>query len=207
MRWMLVLLVIAGGMLAAALALFVLRRDDPRPISLPQDPMPGRLLVGLQDDPGFRWASDRSEMLDRGRDASVSLLRTVVSWRDAAPTRPAEPADPFDPAYRLDDIDDLVRSSQQRGIELLITIWGTPEWANGGQPPNHPPSDSGELESFAAALADRSRVVTPAIPRCVCSRPGTNRIWSSSSHRSSTKPDDPWVPLCTRRSRGRCTTE
>ena len=155
MRWMLALLALAGGTLAGALVL-VHGRESPQPISLPQSPMPGRLLVvGAQDDPSFRWAADRSEMLDRARDANIAVLRTVVSWRDAAPTRPTAPADPFDPAYRLNDVDDLARSAQQRGIELLITIWGTPEWANGGETPNRPPRDARALESFAAALADR----------------------------------------------------
>ena len=154
MRWMLLLLALTGGTLAAAVVL-VLRREDPEPISLPESAMPGRLLVGVQDDPSFRWAADRPVMLDRARDANVALLRTVVSWRDAAPTRPASPTDPFDPAYRLDDLDDLARSAQQRGIELLITIWGTPEWANGGQPPNRPPRDPRALGAFASALAAR----------------------------------------------------
>jgi hypothetical protein len=163
MRSILVLLAIAGGTLAAALVV-VLRSEGQEPISLPQRPMPGRLLVGAQDDPSFRWAADRSAMLDRARDANVALLRTVVSWRDAAPARPAAAADPFDPAYRLDDVDDLVRSSQQRGIELLITIWGTPEWANGGESPNRPPRDPRELEGFAAALADRYSGRHPGYP-------------------------------------------
>ena len=154
MRLVLLLVLIAGGT-AAAVGVFVLRSGEPDPISLPEDPMPGRLLVGLQDDPSFRWAADRSAMLDRARDANVALFRTVVSWRDAAPTQPAVAADPFDPAYRLDDLDDLARSAQQRGIELLITIWGTPEWANGGLAPNRPPRDPGALEAFASALADR----------------------------------------------------
>src|SRR5262245_6483570 len=117
--------------------------------------MPGRLLVGLQDDRSFRWDADRAVMLDRARETGVSVLRTVVVWKDTAPTRPVNAVDPFDPAYRLDDVDDLARSAQQRGMELLITIWGTPGWANGGQPPNRPPRDPADLEDFATALADR----------------------------------------------------
>lgn len=145
-------------------AVLVLRGSDSEPIVAPQSPMPGRLLVGLQDDPSFRWGVDRAAMLDRARAASVSLLRTVVVWKDTAPTRPATPTDPFDPAYRLDDVDDLVRSAQQRGIELLVTIWGTPEWANGGHAPNRPPRDPADLEDFATALADRYSGRHPGYP-------------------------------------------
>ena len=154
MRWIFVLLGVATSLVAAALV-FVPRGERSEPIVLPQTAMPGRLLVGLQDDPSFRWAPDRAAMLDRARDASATLLRTIVVWRDAAPNRPANGEDPFDPAYRFDDVDDLVRSAQQRGMELLITIWGTPGWANGGQAPNRPPHDAAALEDFATALADR----------------------------------------------------
>src|SRR5687767_5207393 len=154
MRWFFAIVAVAGALLAAAFAL-VLRKERAEPIDLPQSAMPGRLLVGLQDDPSFRWAPDRATMLDHARDSSVTLLRTVVTWKDAAPSRPANAADPFDAAYRLDDVDDLVRSAQQRGIEILITIWGTPEWANGGLAPNRPPHDPAALGQFAAALADR----------------------------------------------------
>ena len=38
---------------------------------------------------------------------------------------PRERFDPFDPAYRFDDIDEFVRNAQQRGMEVLITLWGT----------------------------------------------------------------------------------
>ena len=154
MRFIVALLGVAGALLVAVLVL-VLRVDRSEPVVLPQSAMPGRLLVGFQDDPSFRWAPDRAEMLDRAREASASVLRTVIVWQNAAPNRPANAADAFDPAYQLDDMDDLVRSAQQRGIELLITIWGTPGWANGGQTPNRPPHDPAALEHFATALADR----------------------------------------------------
>src|SRR5262245_38459487 len=153
MRWM--GLVAVSCALVAVTAVYFLRGEAPEPSVLPQSAMPGRLLVGLQDDPSFRWESDRAAMLDRARGAKATLIRTIVDWRHSAPTRPTNAADPFDPAYRLDDVDDLVRSAQQRGIEMLITIWGTPEWANGGQTPNRPPRDATALEDFAAALADR----------------------------------------------------
>src|ERR671918_2726940 len=153
MRWILAVLAVAGG--TAAAVTLMLRGGAEEPVALPRTPMPGRLLVGFQDDATFRWAADRAEMLDLARDASTSVIRTTVVWRDVAPTRPAEAANPFDPAYELDEVDDLARSAQQRGIELLITIWGTPGWANGGQATNRSPRDPADLDHFAEALATR----------------------------------------------------
>ena len=158
MRWALTalaLVVVAGA--AAAASFLILRTDsEPEPtVALPEAPMPGRLLIGFQDDASFRWAPDRAETLDRARDAHAGVIRTIVAWHTVAPDRPANPADPFDKGYRLEDVDELARNAQQRGIELLITIWGTPEWANGGAKPNTPPTDPADLQNFATALADR----------------------------------------------------
>jgi hypothetical protein len=126
--------------------------------------MPGRLLVGFQDDSSLRWAEDRAEVLDRVRDSRAAVIRTIVVWETAAPERPSDPENPFDPAYELDDLDDLARSAQQRGVELLLTLWGTPGWANGGAGPNHPPADPEQLEAFAYALADRYSGRHPGYP-------------------------------------------
>ena len=154
MRVILGALVLVCAVVAVG-AVLVLHSHGSEPIVAPGDAMPDRLLVGLQDDPSFRWDPDRAAMLDDARATGASLLRTIVVWKDTAPSRPANATDPFDPAYRLDDVDDLVRSAQQRGLEILITIWGTPGWANGAQAPNRPPTDPADLEDFATALADR----------------------------------------------------
>ena len=155
MRWILTALALAAAGGAAAAFFLLPRGDADAEVALPQSPMPGRLLVGFQDDASFRWAEDRATTLDRARDAQTVVIRTIVAWHSAAPERPANPADPFDPAYKLEDVDDLARNAQQRGIELLLTIWGTPEWANGGEKPNISPADPADLQSFAQALADR----------------------------------------------------
>jgi hypothetical protein len=156
MRWVFaalgVAVVAAGAVFAFA---FARDGDSSDPVVLPEQAMPGRLLVGFQDDASFRWAPDRAVALDAARGANASVIRTIVTWKDAATSRPTSPRDSFDGAYHFDDLDDLVRSGQQRGIELLLSIWGTPEWANGGQTPNHPPTDPQDLEDFAYALADR----------------------------------------------------
>ena len=114
-----------------------------------------RLYVGLFDDQAFRWPANRHANLDVAEGDGVSVIRTIVTWSVIAPRRPRDPADPFAREYRFNDLDDLVRSAGQRGIEVLLTIWGTPSWANGGAGANVAPTDPADLRDFAHALAAR----------------------------------------------------
>ena len=65
------------------------------------------------------------------------------------------PRNPFDPAYKFDDLDEFVRNAQARNAEVLITIWGTPKWANGGKTPNFLPTSMSTFQNFTKALASR----------------------------------------------------
>ncbi|HET8743404.1 MAG TPA: cellulase family glycosylhydrolase, partial [Gaiella sp.] len=114
-----------------------------------------RMWVGFQDDPMFRWDPGRAEAMDRARENDARIVRTVVDWSQVAPDRPASATNPFDSAYRFDDVDDLVRNAQQRGMEVLITLWGTPKWANGGQSPQVLPRNMRDFQNFARAVASR----------------------------------------------------
>jgi hypothetical protein len=114
-----------------------------------------RMLMGFQDDPSLRWAKDAPLVLDRAAATGASVIRATAEWRTLAPTRPAKATDSFDPAYKLDDLDAQIRNAAQRGMESLITIWGTPGWANGGKGPNVAPRNVADLTAFARALADR----------------------------------------------------
>jgi len=112
-----------------------------------------RMWVGFQDDPSFRWTTDRSETLDLAAGANATVIRTTVYWYRVAPTRPANGADPFDAAYRFADLDEMVRGAQQRGIEVLLTVWGTPKWAGPAQ--NQLPRSLADYTKFTRALASR----------------------------------------------------
>jgi len=114
-----------------------------------------RMYVGFHDDPNFRYEENRQAVLDQARDARTTIVRTLVTWATIAPSRPLDPTDPFDPKYKFDDLDELVRNTQQRGMEVLITIWGTPRWANGGRTPNFLPTKPSDMTAFARAVADR----------------------------------------------------
>lgn len=114
-----------------------------------------RMPIGFQDDATFRWSKNPPRELDEAAAAHASLIRTIADWRAIAPARPRRATNPFDPAYRLNDLDQLVRGAQERGIRVMITIWGTPRWANGGHGPNVAPKRLADLTNFARALAAR----------------------------------------------------
>jgi hypothetical protein len=122
------------------------------------------LRIGFHDDLAFRWPPNRHANLDLARREGTTLIRTIVNWSHVAPSRPADAADPFSPAYHLDDLDDLVRSATERGMDVLLTIWGTPAWANGGAGPNVAPTDSNDLREFAEAIAERYSGRYPRYP-------------------------------------------
>jgi hypothetical protein len=115
-----------------------------------------RMWTGFHDDPMFRFDPDRASELDKATATNnASILRTLVTWANVAPTKPANASNPFDPAYKFDDLDEFVRNAQARNAEVLITIWGTPKWANGGKTPNFLPTSMSSFQNFTKALASR----------------------------------------------------
>lgn len=114
-----------------------------------------RMLIGFQDDPSLRWRDDRLAVWDLAQQAGAGIARTTVYWSRIAESRPANGANPFDPAYRFDDLDEFVRSAGLHGMEVMLTIWGTPQWANGGKGQNFAPTRLTDLGNFAKALASR----------------------------------------------------
>jgi hypothetical protein len=114
-----------------------------------------RMPIGFQDDPTFRWLAGAPEQLDLVQEAGATMIRATADWRAIAAEKPTRATNPFDPKYNLNDLDDMIRNAQMRGIQVMLTIWGTPQWANGGKGPNVPPRKLADLTNFARALADR----------------------------------------------------
>jgi Cellulase (glycosyl hydrolase family 5) len=90
-------------------------------------------------------------------------VRTIVDWSHVAPTRPRAARNPFDRAYHFGDVDQFVAAADRRGVEVLVTIWGTPRWANGHRKPNVPPTNAKDFEAFAHALAARYSGAYPGL--------------------------------------------
>ena len=114
-----------------------------------------RMWVGFHDDPSFRWVSDRTARVQGAASENATIMRLLVQWNLVARSRPASATDPFDPAYEFSDVDEAVLAAQESDQEVLITISGTPRWANGGKNPNAMPTRVADFGNFARAIASR----------------------------------------------------
>ena len=123
-----------------------------------------RMWIGFHDDPSYRWVSDRAARIDASAQENASMMRLLVLWNVVAKTRPASPSDPFDSAYNFDDLDEAVRAAQEQDMEVMLTVSGTPRWANGGKNPNVMPRRLADFTNFARAIASRYSGRYPGYP-------------------------------------------
>jgi Cellulase (glycosyl hydrolase family 5) len=114
-----------------------------------------RMWIGFHDDPSFRWAGDRADRIESSASEGASVMRLLVHWDQTARIQPSLPSDPFDPAYNFDDLDDAIRTAQEADMEVLLSLVGTPRWANGGKSPNIMPTRLVDFTAFARAIAAR----------------------------------------------------
>ncbi|MFO7572288.1 MAG: cellulase family glycosylhydrolase [Gaiellaceae bacterium] len=114
-----------------------------------------RMWLGFHDDPSYRWVNDRVARIERSASDGASIVRLLVEWNRAAPRRPANATNPFDRAYVLNDVDEAVRVAQENGQEVVLTLSGTPAWANGGKAPNVMPRRVADFTNFSRAISAR----------------------------------------------------
>jgi hypothetical protein len=135
-RRVLVLLVLIAAALAAA--------TTPAEAS-------SKVEFGIQDDAWLEFGpgklSDRVAELDRlGLDA----VRVTLRW-DQIEATPG--------SYRWGRADRLLRALRAQGLDPVVTLLGTPGWANGGAGPNVAPVSGVDFASFAREAALHYRFV------------------------------------------------
>lgn len=106
---------------------------------------------GIQDDAwlehGPGTLSSRVATLDR---LGLDVVRVTLDWHWIEPRQGA---------YRWQRADRLLGALRARGLAPVVTLWGTPGWANGGAGPNVAPLDGLDFQLFAREAALRYRFV------------------------------------------------
>ena len=115
-----------------------------------------RMLLGLFDD-GVTLDPELNNFPVLS-SLHVQVVRMTMVWGGRggiANKQPVHPADPTDPAYDWSRYDQAVERANDAGVQLLLTIVGTPAWANGGKPPVFAPTSASDLQAFSYAAAQR----------------------------------------------------
>jgi hypothetical protein len=116
------------------------------------------LLVGINDE-AFTLYGDPASAFETLQSLHTQVLRANLYWGGnkwaVANTKPANASDPADPAYDWSLYDRLDRYAANSGIKLLLSVVGTPSWANHGAGKNHAPTSFAALQTFAHAAALR----------------------------------------------------
>ena len=81
----------------------------------------------------------------------VGVVRFTLRWDQVAKQKPANPRRAS--AYEWGAYGDVLDALHAQGIRALVTLYGSPRWANGGGAPAHLPSSG--FGDFAAAAAAR----------------------------------------------------
>ncbi len=114
------------------------------------------IRYGIQDDAWLEFGPGTlGQRLATFKRLGVPLVRFTLRWNEIAPRRPNDAASPRDPAYDWHRPDRVLRGLRRYGLTPVLTLVGTPGWANGGRPPNFAPPHPRDFRRFAIAAARR----------------------------------------------------
>jgi hypothetical protein len=89
-------------------------------------------------------------------ELGAGIYETYLRWNDVALSRPARATDPADPAYQWPaELDFVMQEAARYGIRVCLQVFGSPTWANGGNPANWVPKKVSDLADFTTAAARR----------------------------------------------------
>jgi hypothetical protein len=118
-----------------------------------------KVQYGVQDDAWLEVGTAKvpalEERLSTLDQLGVDVVRYTLRWDHIAALRPEEPSNPNDPAYDWSSADPLLNGLHAHGIDVVLTLWGSPVWANGWNKPNWVPKSASALALFATAAAKR----------------------------------------------------
>ena len=131
------------------------------------------LVTGFAEDNMFLSpdATTRALWFNQAAADRAQIARVNLYWRKVVgSTPPANPTNPADPAYDFSKFDGAVRSATARHMQVLITVFGAPAWAEGKNRPSSAPVGTWKPNpqaygQFAQALAKRYSGTFQGLPR------------------------------------------
>ena len=114
------------------------------------------IQYGVQDDAYLSAGPSLDSRLDTLDRMGAKLVRYTVNWRQIAPKRPTKATNPGDPAYDWTNAEAVLNGLHKHRIAVLITLYGTPAWANGGRKASGVPTSTWSLAAFAPPGAPRA---------------------------------------------------
>ena len=113
------------------------------------------IRFGVQDDAYLVAGSSLETRLDTLDRMGAKLVRYTVNWRQIATKKPRRATNPGDSVYDWAQADAVLKGLHARKIDVIVTLYGAPAWANGGRRANGMPTSKYSLAAFALAFARR----------------------------------------------------
>jgi hypothetical protein len=105
------------------------------------------IRFGIQDDAWLSYGPGTlQQRLDRLDALGVDVVRVTIDWRSVEPRRGT---------FDWERYDELLDGLHTHRIAALVTLYGSPAWANGGRGENWAPRSRSTFAAFAAAAAKR----------------------------------------------------
>ena len=102
---------------------------------------------GIQDDAWLEYGPGTIDArVGELRGLGADVVRVTLNWRQIESRKGV---------YSWSRSDALLRSLRAHGIAPLVTLYGSPPWANGGRSENWAPTSSSTFAAFAATAAKR----------------------------------------------------
>lgn len=119
---------------------------------------------------GSADAAERDAAFEQTLDARAGIIRINVVWSGITSGRPTEPQNPADPAYDFSGVDSAINGAAAHGLDVLITIYSAPAFAEGPDRSADAPAgtwepDPGAFADFATAVATRYSGAFLGLPR------------------------------------------
>jgi hypothetical protein len=113
-----------------------------------------QIRFGIQDDAWLQSGSldGRLAVVDKLRP---DVVRYTLRWDLIAVAKPKRATNPNDMAYDWRIPDGVLKGLRAHHVQVLVTLYGAPKWANGHHAPSFAPLSKWTLASFAVAASKR----------------------------------------------------